>query len=107
MAVRKAIVRTLPPPGSDERKVIGQLIDDGVTPPYGTTPAADDILRADPRDRFDRHYLGYSNGYTYETVPELAVKNPGKWDEFLGWARGAGKGSSRAEMIAKLDQMSA
>jgi hypothetical protein len=99
MAARKALVRNL------DKVVIGQLIDDGTHEPYGTNPMVDEMLRADRRDRFDRYYLGYSNGFTFETVPEVAVRKPAVWDQFLAWARSDGRNASMADKVAKLDSM--
>lgn len=82
MAVRKAIVREINGDGSTGR-VLGQLIDDGSGTPYGTTASTDSMLRADPQDRFERYYQGYSNGYTFETVPDIALAHPAEWQAYL------------------------
>lgn len=67
--MRKVIVRTIPGPGQSEDSAVelGQLVDDGGTP-FGTTAAMEQILKPDPRERFEYYHRGYSNGYV-EYVP--------------------------------------
>lgn len=80
--IRKAIVRSIPR-GNEAPQTFGQLVDDGQSEPYGTTPMTDQMLRADRRERFDRYYKGYSNGFTYETVPDVAISHPEQWRQYL------------------------
>lgn len=104
MAVRKAYIYDLPTEGQ-ERKLLGQLIDDGVSEPYGTTPSIDQMVQADRRDRFERYYLGYSNGYTFQSLPDVAESQPRVWQQFLAWARTEGRGVDQAGKVAKLSEM--
>lgn len=62
--MKKVLVRTIPGPGStDPPKVLGQMVDNGVDEPFGTTPQTDEMLARDRRGQFDRYFAGYSNGY--------------------------------------------
>lgn len=104
MAARKAIIRRLDSDGQPA-EVIGQMIDDGVHPPYGTTPAVDSMLTADRDARFVRYYLGDSNGYTYASTPDVAESDPTAWRQFLDWAWDEGRGATPEAKADKLAQM--
>lgn len=102
--MRKVVVRALTR-GGQLGGVIGQMVDDGRSEPYGTTEAADGMLKAGRRERFDRYYLGYSNGYTFATEPDVAQTKPEQWKQFLAWARTDGRSVDEAGKLAKLAEM--
>ena len=63
--MRKVRILTVPGPDAPDDaqpQELGQMIDNGGDP-IGTTPLAEDMLKRDPRERFDYYARGWSNGH--------------------------------------------